>query len=299
MVFKNKSLSRGFVSIVAVFMVVGSVLSLLVVKEVIQKNYSQYTPKTDSSKESTVTPIESKEENTVSNTPVPTVDSDPIVNCNVGVNCGSKQMRKSECSNAGCCQLSSGWYIYTSKTKCDEDQKNQTNSNSYKPTSNTSSTVKCSYSGDGYQYDFGTLSYDDCNKKTTEYWNSKNEELKNMKFPTYSPQIVYTTPSTSTTGQVTNVVDSSLSKELSEGRCRQRYQLDSQAASSYGGTVGSAMLDMAKSNFDRCMSSGVVVAVPPPQTAPITEAQLKICQQYSNVAESIAIAAGCPASYFK
>lgn len=288
-------MSKGFVSMAAVFMVVGAVISLLVVKEVIQKNYSQYTPKTDSSKESTVTPIRSKEVNTVSNTPVPTVDSDPIVNCNVGVNCGFRQMRKSECGNAGCCQLSSGWHIYTSKAKCDEDQKNQTNTNSYKPTSSTSSTVRCSYSGDGYQYDFGTLSYDDCNRKTTEYWNSKNVELKNVKFPTYSPQSNYTMP----TASATNTNNTSTSKEISDGKCRQQYQVDSQSASAYGGSVGSAMQDMAKSNFDRCMSNGVVLAVPPPQTAPITEAQLKICQQYSNVAESIAIAAGCPSSYFK
>jgi len=55
---------------------------------------------------------------------VPTIDPDPIINCNIHANCGggSKQMKRSECSQTTCCQIGDKWYFYLSKTKCQQDQ---------------------------------------------------------------------------------------------------------------------------------------------------------------------------------
>lgn len=53
----------------------------------------------------------------------PTIDPDPIINCNFPQN-GIKKLKRSECSKSFDCQIGEKWYIYTDKNKCSEDQKN-------------------------------------------------------------------------------------------------------------------------------------------------------------------------------
>ena len=55
----------------------------------------------------------------------PTVqNTDPIINCGISAECGggSRQMKKSECTQTTCCQIGNKWYFYLSKTKCLADQ---------------------------------------------------------------------------------------------------------------------------------------------------------------------------------
>jgi hypothetical protein len=55
----------------------------------------------------------------------PADNSDPIVNCVIGDNCGggSRSMKKSECLMTTCCNRSDGkWYFYLDKNKCDSDK---------------------------------------------------------------------------------------------------------------------------------------------------------------------------------
>lgn len=56
----------------------------------------------------------------------PTVDPDPIVNCQFKY-LGSKQIRSSECSKSFECQIGGQWYIYTSRERCKRDQENYWN----------------------------------------------------------------------------------------------------------------------------------------------------------------------------
>lgn len=53
----------------------------------------------------------------------PTIDPDPIINCNFPQS-GIKKLKRSECSKSFDCQIGGQWYIYTDKSKCSEDQKN-------------------------------------------------------------------------------------------------------------------------------------------------------------------------------
>ncbi|MBI2051215.1 trypsin-like peptidase domain-containing protein [Candidatus Roizmanbacteria bacterium] len=66
------------------------------------------------------TPIEPEQANPV----VPTIDLDPIVNCNIHVNCagGTIKMRQSECTNSVCCQIRDKWHLYSNRLKCAIDQ---------------------------------------------------------------------------------------------------------------------------------------------------------------------------------
>lgn len=72
------------------------------------------------------------------------VNTDPIINCNVSVNCGGgiKKIKKSECDNAVCCQIGSSWIFYTSSQKCNEDQEKNNSNNYVHPTNIPTSTYK-------------------------------------------------------------------------------------------------------------------------------------------------------------
>jgi SCP-like extracellular protein. len=65
---------------------------------------------------------------------VPTIDPDPIVNCDFKY-LPDQQMKSSECSRSFECQIGSQWYIYTDRNKCTEDQKNYWASRNYSPPS--------------------------------------------------------------------------------------------------------------------------------------------------------------------
>jgi hypothetical protein len=58
---------------------------------------------------------------TTTNQPLPTFDSDPIVNCSFP-HSGKKQMRKSQCNSAVDCEIAGAWYVYPSKESCNADQ---------------------------------------------------------------------------------------------------------------------------------------------------------------------------------
>lgn len=62
--------------------------------------------------------------------PTPTLDSNPIITCNIHESCGggSKLLRHNVCSNSTCCGFSDGrWIFYESKAKCKQDQDAQNN----------------------------------------------------------------------------------------------------------------------------------------------------------------------------
>jgi len=57
--------------------------------------------------------------------PLPTIDPNPFVNCNISKNCGggSKLLRRSVCDQSTCCGFNNGsWIFYESKSQCDVDQ---------------------------------------------------------------------------------------------------------------------------------------------------------------------------------
>lgn len=54
-------------------------------------------------------------------TPIPTPDTDPIIECKSDL-CNGGKMRLSKCTNSTCCGLGAAWYWYPSKEKCVEDQ---------------------------------------------------------------------------------------------------------------------------------------------------------------------------------
>ena len=62
-------------------------------------------------------------------------DSDPLVNCQIHVNCGggTRLLKKSICDQSTCCQIGNSWIFYESKSKCTQDQNsywsNRTNYN--------------------------------------------------------------------------------------------------------------------------------------------------------------------------
>jgi hypothetical protein len=62
---------------------------------------------------------------------VPTIDSDPYVNCGVSSECGggTKSLRQSVCGQTTCCQIGTNWIFYTSKSQCLTDQNNFINNN--------------------------------------------------------------------------------------------------------------------------------------------------------------------------
>ncbi len=68
------------------------------------------------------------------NYPTSTPDPDPIITCNMHINCGggTKQLRKSVCEQSTCCEIGNSWTFYEDKNKCTQDQ-NSYYSNSNNP----------------------------------------------------------------------------------------------------------------------------------------------------------------------
>lgn len=72
--------------------------------------------------------------------------ADYTVDCSISSNCGggTKKLLKSECDNSTCCQIGDKWIFYTSKSKCNQDQKNNSSgSNGYTNTNSSSSYPPC------------------------------------------------------------------------------------------------------------------------------------------------------------
>lgn len=76
---------------------------------------------------------------------VPTIDPDPIINCNVHSNCGggTKLLKKSICDNSICCQIRNQWLFYNDKSQCFRDQQvtSVTNSNPLPNVQNSNQSV--------------------------------------------------------------------------------------------------------------------------------------------------------------
>ena len=120
-------------------------------------------------------------------TPTPTPTYTPpkvsLMTCNFGDQCRgeTRQMTKDQCANSTCCQIGNQWLVYTSKSKCKEDQVN----NRIVPSTNDSygsEKFSCSYQSGSYNYDYGMLTIDECRIKQDAYW----ENLKTV-VPTYNP----------------------------------------------------------------------------------------------------------------
>jgi hypothetical protein len=54
----------------------------------------------------------------------PTIDTDPQVNCLIDSRCGggTRNLKKSACSNSTCCQIGNTWLFYENKNQCITDQ---------------------------------------------------------------------------------------------------------------------------------------------------------------------------------
>jgi len=69
--------------------------------------------------------------------PKPVIDSNPLVNCNIHVNCGggTKLLKQSECNKSICCGFNySGWKIYPSSEECTKAQQEENRqNNTYNP----------------------------------------------------------------------------------------------------------------------------------------------------------------------
>jgi hypothetical protein len=104
------------------------------------------------------------------------IPSDPIVVCNVNPNCGggTKELRKSVCSNSTCCQIGNSWYFYEDTNKCKQDQEAQ-----------KTKYVSCELS-----YGTFNLTEADC-----QMWKAKNTQTV-LDYPsTNTNPVVSTTPS--------------------------------------------------------------------------------------------------------
>ena len=84
---------------------------------------------------------------------IPTVDSDPIIECKSEL-CNGGKLRQSVCSNSTCCQIGDKWYFYLSKARCKSNQDEYyntvfpgSNSNNNSPISKKSSTTVCNCKG--------------------------------------------------------------------------------------------------------------------------------------------------------
>ena len=127
---------------------------------------------------------------------VPTVDPDPMVNCQFTY-LGAKLMRNSECKITFECEIEKGkWYLYTSRDQCSKDQ---TAYYANQKTNNTSSEPKtdCVLSTGTYK-----LTVADCQtlinfqsslqQQTEQYKQSNQQIIDNFKnyadsYPTYAP----------------------------------------------------------------------------------------------------------------
>lgn len=110
-----------------------------------------------------------------------------MVNCSVSNECGggTKYLKKSECDTSTCCQIGGTWYFYTSKQKCNEDQKKN--------------------SGSGYNYD---------------YSKNTNTIVTNIPIPTSS--YTYSAPSQPTPTINQTAIDAANQERISrcQGDCR-------------------------------------------------------------------------------
>ncbi|MFA6569799.1 MAG: hypothetical protein WCT77_00990 [Bacteroidota bacterium] len=127
-------------------------------------------------------------------TPIPTreiytiqleMDSDPPVHCRMSAECGggTTPLKQSECNNSTCCQIGDKWIFYKDKNQCDRDQGETPNSqpNYVISTGVTiNSKVNCSYTGSGYSYNFGELTFDECMLKTDQYWKEQGQTQTNI-----------------------------------------------------------------------------------------------------------------------
>lgn len=219
-----------------------------------------------------------KTNNTNTNTNITeSTNSDPNVNCLIHEKCGggSKLVKKSVCDNSICCQYPDRAVFYLDRSQCASSNKNQNNQQG-------SSKVRCSYSGGGYQFDFGELTYSECSVKSTEYWAQQGKTSNNIPIqPTVA--INPTSPSSNTTSTINT------------SNCYSQYNSDTQRANSYGGNVGSVMKEMAQTNLNRCLSTGTVTAVGTvQQDSRPKDRDGKLCSEYGPELQGYSKEMGCP-----
>ncbi len=97
-------------------------------------------------------------------------------------NGGTVYIKKSEFDKAVCCSIGDKKYFYYSSSKCNEDRKAgvASNTNVYvRPNIQPwDGKISCSYSGGGYYYDFGKLTYADCLVRSDQYWNEQSKKTQ-------------------------------------------------------------------------------------------------------------------------
>lgn len=107
--------------------------------------------------------------------PVPTIDPNPPVLCNVSPNCGggTTPLRQSECNNSTCCQIGDKWIFYKDKVQCGRDQASQGKAPAPVVNNNQQSAGNNIYCwSNAYGYGYYTSSGDQCNLdnlKSTTY----------------------------------------------------------------------------------------------------------------------------------
>lgn len=114
------------------------------------------------------------------------VDPDPIITCTSSYpNCLGKslQVRQSECSKTYCCGIGDKWSIYLSEGQCKQAQKNAgnvTQNNYVPPVPSGQIKIKCDLSSGEYHYDFGEITYDECKRKSDNYFAQKRAEINSQ-----------------------------------------------------------------------------------------------------------------------
>lgn len=238
----------------------------------------------------------------------PTDDPNPIVDCAISKECGGgtqkmklnrcnistcclvdsrcggpRLMTVSECKTKSCCFLRDGTAkLLASKSACD---------NYYSQGSGSSNTTQLNVTGaprleivnsaSNSLYSC-TLRYPASGTIVTYNYSYKNKTECDTAQAKLNSEFPSGTPSTKVT-----TIDSTA--------CNAQYNSDVQRANMYGGTVGTAMIDLAKKNLTNCLSSGQITEVGTIQTdSRPRDRDGRLCSEYPDWQLSLSQSLGCP-----
>ena len=147
---------------------------------------------------------ENDEKKVLGFTPTPTPTKTSLINCNVHANCGggTRQMTQSECSDSICCQVGDQWLVYTSRSKCNEDQAKYEASNRIMPPTGArqnGSTVPIYPPCTLYSKTYTHLTPDECKKEKEIEKSIKHVAPSNIPTISPTPWSTYTPNPTSNT----------------------------------------------------------------------------------------------------
>ena len=109
-------------------------------------------------------------------TPIKTTNPNPIIDCNVSVECGggTKQMTSSACKQSTCCQIGNVWSLYKDLDTCKADQAKHYSNNSDSNTITTNPPCEVYYASLGYSQTYTHLTADECNSRKAMFGGTNN-----------------------------------------------------------------------------------------------------------------------------